>query len=79
MFGLFQKAALATAGVATIAKAQPANAEAGRIVELTINNVDGEEGKTGSIKIQLQPDWAPRGVARFEVRWLTRMEDEAVV
>lgn len=39
----------------------------GRIVELVVENVDGVEGKTGSIKLQLRPEWAPRGVQRFEV------------
>ena len=39
----------------------------GRIVSFQIQNLNGIEGKTGNIKIQLAPAWAPRGVARFEV------------
>ena len=39
----------------------------GRIVSFQIQNLNGIEGKTGDIKIQLAPAWAPRGVARFEV------------
>jgi hypothetical protein len=39
----------------------------GRIVELTVANLDGIEGNTGTIKLQLRPEWAPRGVKRFEV------------
>lgn len=36
----------------------------GKIVQLTINNLNDES--SGIIKIQLRPDWAPKGVARFE-------------
>lgn len=36
----------------------------GRIVEIQVSNLDG--GESGVIKIQMKPDWAPRGVARFE-------------
>jgi len=36
----------------------------GKIVEIEVKNLDG--GAAGTIKIQMKPDWAPRGVARFE-------------
>ena len=36
------------------------------IVEFEINNLDGQEGKKGKIRILLRPDWAPLGVQRFE-------------
>ena len=37
----------------------------GNIIEIEVNNLDG--GVAGTIKIQMKPEWAPRGVARFEV------------
>jgi len=37
----------------------------GRLIEFTIANLDGEEGRTGTIKIQSHPEWAPIGVERF--------------
>lgn len=40
----------------------------GRVVVMEIANLDGVEGKTGTVKIQLRPEWAPRGAKRFEVR-----------
>jgi hypothetical protein len=49
---------------------RPAFAEdsvAGRIVEVKVANVGGELGGEGTVRIQLRPDWAPRGVSRFEV------------
>jgi hypothetical protein len=62
----------ATSSSVTFAKAADENsvvttAVNGRIVTLQIQNLNGVEGQTGNIKIQLAPTWAPRGVARFEV------------
>lgn len=76
VFGWLKKAAIFGVGVRTsnlLQKNKEANAienEAvnGRIVTFQVNNLGGEEGKTGTFKIQMAPTWAPRGVARFEVR-----------
>jgi hypothetical protein len=48
----------------------------GRIVSFEIQNLNGIDGKTGNIKIQLAPAWAPRGVARFEVRLCTKIKQK---
>lgn len=73
VFSNLRKAVFA-GGVASIFRKEPAFAEetsaaasTGRIVTFEIGNVDGDEGKTGTVKIQMRPEWAPRGVARFEV------------
>lgn len=73
IFGKLRKAFLA-GGVASVFKgSEPALAEdatpspvTGRVVVLEIGNVGGEEGKTGTVKIQLHPEWAPIGTKRFE-------------
>lgn len=44
------------------------SAPTGPVVEFVLDNIDGEEGKSGTVKIQLYPEWAPRGVDRFVVR-----------
>jgi len=41
------------------------SAQGGRLIEFTIANLDGEEGRTGTITIQTHPEWAPVGVERF--------------
>ena len=64
------KRVLFGAGAVAASSTLPARADeptTGKIVEIQISNVDGEPGKTGTIKLQLRPEWAPRGVARFEV------------
>jgi len=60
-------AALATTTTTTTMMLSPPAAHAdpvGSTVELDIANLDG--GASGTIRIQLRPDWAPKGVARFE-------------
>lgn len=49
-----------------VANAEDSNTEGGRIVALEFANLEGDPDKTGIVKIQLEPSWAPRGVRRFE-------------
>jgi hypothetical protein len=39
----------------------------GRMVQVEVANLNGIEGNMGTFKIQLRPEWAPRGARRFEV------------
>lgn len=39
---------------------------AGNIIEMKVSNIEGDSTKSAIIKIQMKPEWAPRGVARFE-------------
>eukprot|EP00585_Thalassiosira_rotula_P012730 CAMPEP_0196129608 /NCGR_PEP_ID=MMETSP0910-20130528/236_1 /TAXON_ID=49265 /ORGANISM="Thalassiosira rotula, Strain GSO102" /LENGTH=277 /DNA_ID=CAMNT_0041388739 /DNA_START=48 /DNA_END=881 /DNA_ORIENTATION=+ len=59
----------AMAGVTSFSSPSNANAEeegGGKLLEFTVNNLDGEEGKTGSFVVRTRPDWAPIGAERFE-------------
>lgn len=58
------QASAAAALASAFTTASPALAEDGKIVAFTINSL--EDGSSGTVKIQLRPDWAPKGVARFE-------------
>lgn len=48
----------------------------GKIVELTISNLEGNPDQSGVVKIQLEPSWAPRGVQRFEDLTASKFFDE---
>lgn len=41
-------------------------ADEGKLIEFTVDNLDGTPGKTGKFVVKTRPDWAPNGVARFE-------------
>ena len=71
IFGWIKRAAvvgLAFKTASTVPRAVVAEDAAGRIITFNVNNLNGEAGKTGTYKIQLVNEWAPRGAARFEVR-----------
>jgi len=64
--GTHAKTLLATTTLSLLATTTPAIAAEERKIELVISNLEGTEGNTGRIVIQMHPDWAPNGVARFE-------------
>jgi hypothetical protein len=63
---------IGAAAAAVVAGSYPsvANAEdadSGKLIEFTVNNLDGNEGSTGTFVVKTHPEWAPIGVERFEV------------
>ena len=56
-----------------------ANAEedtGGKLIEFTVQNLGGEEGKTGSFVVKTHPEWAPIGVDRFETLAANKFFDD---
>lgn len=72
LFATSRRDVLGAAAAATAAATwvNPAFAQDGPVVELQMANLDGVEGNTGTVKIQLRPEWAPEGVVRFEASLL---------
>ena len=58
-------AVFTAAVVASLPGSAVAEEGSGSIVEFQVDNLDGVEGNTGTIKIQLRPEWAPLGALRF--------------
>lgn len=48
----------------------------GKTVELQLQNLQGNPEQSGKIRIELYPEWAPKGVARFEELTSTGFWDE---
>ncbi|KAL3796396.1 hypothetical protein HJC23_004193 [Cyclotella cryptica] len=63
---------ISAAAAAVVARSYPSDANADdaetrKFIEFTVNNLDGDEGSTGTLVIKTHPEWAPIGVERFEV------------
>lgn len=48
-----------------VAIADVSEPTSGKIVTMEVTNLDGIRGKTGTVKIQVRPEWAPTGAKRF--------------
>lgn len=63
---------ISAAAAAVLAGSYPSgaiaqDADTGKLIEFTVNNLDGNEGSTGTFVVKTHPEWAPIGVERFEV------------
>ena len=68
VLGWFRQAAFIGVGSSTFGPAiAPAeDGPPGSIVELKLANLEGNPDQSGTVKIQMEPSWAPIGVQRFE-------------
>ncbi|KAL7501992.1 hypothetical protein ACHAWX_000424 [Stephanocyclus meneghinianus] len=62
---------ISAAAAAVLAGSYPSgaiaqDADTGKLIEFTVNNLDGNEGSTGTFVVKTHPEWAPSGVERFE-------------
>lgn len=64
--GALSKVALTSAAAMLSSDKVLADGEEGRLIDFTVENLDGEPGKTGTFTVKTRPDWAPIGAERFE-------------
>ena len=64
--GAITKVALTSAAVAVLSPDKALADGEGRTIVFTVENLDGEPGKTGTFTVKTRPDWAPIGAERFE-------------
>jgi peptidyl-prolyl cis-trans isomerase A (cyclophilin A) len=64
-FGLLRRIATIGAVITPALASAEQETLSGKIVEITISNLEGDPSKSGIVQLQLEPSWAPRGVARF--------------
>ncbi len=55
-----------TIGLSSQAAFAEEEKEGGKLIEFTVENLNGEPGNTGKFIVKTVPEWAPNGVQRFE-------------